>query len=283
MKLVTPRVNPIGMMGDQPLILPNHSGVSNSLELKNILDGYVPYTGAVTDVNLGNHFLKTSSYLYTGVAGNYTYLLNTSFQQVSSYGSLTINTGYNPSTGNLATFFLQAPSALTDGYIFDGKVNAVSFTGDGSGLTGLKGTASKMFTPANPAGVLNTTYKMQGLGAVAIPFIITPSLSGIVEFNISFLLSAGVTAGSTSVMQVSYGTGAAPANQAAATGTVIGTTAASLNSVSPQPQQPFSKHYIVTGLSVGTAYWFDVQLKANFSTYTALMTNIQATLKELPY
>jgi hypothetical protein len=61
-------------------------------------------------------------------------------------------------------------------------------------------------------------------------------------------------------LQLVYGTGTPPVNGAAMTGTPIGaqmryeaSTGGSL--------APFAKTVIITGLTLGTTYWFDVGLK----------------------
>lgn len=59
-KQVVHKVSPVGMMGDQPLILPNHSGIQKSPDA---LNKFVPYTGALNNVILGNKSLSTTSHI----------------------------------------------------------------------------------------------------------------------------------------------------------------------------------------------------------------------------
>jgi hypothetical protein len=63
-------------------------------------------------------------------------------------------------------------------------------------------------------------------------------------------------------VQVKYGTGSAPANGAAATGTNAGGPNSSFPSASGSAGStiPYVVGGIITGLTLGTAYWFDVAL-----------------------
>jgi hypothetical protein len=45
---------------------------------------------------------------------------------------------------------------------------------------------------------------------------------------------------------------------------------------------PFSKTYIITGLTAGTAYWIDLQLEAGTGG-TAIVRNLEYTARELQY
>lgn len=103
----------------------------------------------------------------------------------------------------------------------------------------------------NPTGTTSTTGVMAGLAGA-----ITPAKSGnIIIF--AWGAMANNTASRGAFAQIRYGTGAAPANGVALTGTYPGffafhdVAAANLT-------VPFCLMVIVTGLSVGTAYWLDL-------------------------
>jgi hypothetical protein len=126
---------------------------------------------------------------------------------------------------------------------------------------------------------------MFGLGST---IHITPTKSGKVRFTISFY-PQGVGPGLNSY-KISYGTGTAPINGVAATGTVVGGTYSG-GAVSAAPVDGgvsatpalIVRDVIVVSLTPLTAYWFDVQgAKATGST-SMTMSVIEATLEELPY
>lgn len=119
------------------------------------------------------------------------------------------------------------------------------------------GAASK--TTSNPTAITGTTLKMVGLNMA-----LTPSISGkvLVMFQGSYFNN---TAGAGTAVQISYGTGTAPTNAAALTGTQVGSVMRSANSNlagSTSTEFPFSLAWFVTGLTVNTAYWFDLASSA---------------------
>ena len=107
---------------------------------------------------------------------------------------------------------------------------------------------------AAPTGTASTTGVMMGLAGA-----ITPAHSGNVLLIVSGTLTNGTTSDGAS-LQIRYGTGAAPTNGAALTGTTVGNNIADNNPVTSKI--PFSVQAVVTGLTVGTAYWVDVGLAA---------------------
>ena len=75
-----------------------------------------------------------------------------------------------------------------------------------------------------------------------------------------------------------YGTGTAPANAAAITGTAIG--AVPVYSAAANNQRvPFNITVIITGLTLGTAYWLDLMLGA-VTGGTAVVKNLTVTAFE---
>src|SRR6185295_1321536 len=116
-------------------------------------------------------------------------------------------------------------------------------------------------TSASPTGTTGTA--MMGLGSTCT---LTPAYSTRI-----YLVFHGDCQNSSVAfvdVQARYGTGAAPANGAAATGTTLGglirynpTTAA--NAV------PFTVGGVITGLTPGTAYWFDICLAVTVGTGSA--------------
>jgi hypothetical protein len=136
------------------------------------------------------------------------------------------------------------------------------------------------FLPANPTNLTSNSYLMFGLGST---IKITPLRSGAVRFTIEFYPS-GIGTNGLNNLKICYGTGVAPANAAAATGTIIGVTrqGGSVIGISSTPSI-VSYDVIVTGLTIGTQYWFDVQ-GAKYSTNTSVgIASIEATLEEIAY
>lgn len=116
--------------------------------------------------------------------------------------------------------------------------------------------AATMSTPADPTGTTSTAaYVMMGLAGS-----ITPLQSTRVQVTISGQM-ANSTINDGVNIQLAYGTGAAPANAAAVTGTAVGAAQIATSLVAAQ-RSGFSISGIITGLTIGTAIWIDAQLKA---------------------
>lgn len=133
-------------------------------------------------------------------------------------------------------------------------------------------------SPANQTGNATSTLKMNGLGAAAAPCTITPQSSGRVLFTITGQLVQTTTADGVKVLLVE-GTGAAPANAAVAAGTVI-SAAQTWTALTGQLTSQFSIISTATGLSAGTAVWFDLQV-ADVTGGTASVTNVDCTAHEI--
>lgn len=118
---------------------------------------------------------------------------------------------------------------------------------------------------ASPANILQATVAsagaqtsaagvMAGLGVASGTF--TPRYDGVVNLTISGNVVFGTT-GATGKLQIWYGTGNAPANNAAAVGAACGPTQAPV-SLTGILTQGFSTNCIITGLNPGSPYWFDL-------------------------
>jgi len=123
--------------------------------------------------------------------------------------------------------------------------------GPGSAVPTLKTVAA----PVAPAST--SVYKMQGLAAT-----FTPMASGTARITVSgTITSSTVTAGDGINLQISYGTGSAPANAATLAGTQVGPIVTYKNPTTVTAADvavPFSVTAIATGLVAGTAYWVDL-------------------------
>jgi hypothetical protein len=129
----------------------------------------------------------------------------------------------------------------------------------------------------DPAAITGITPLMEGMGATAT---YTPEVSGdvIVVFSAFGVASA---ASDTMTYSPRYGTGAAPANAAALTGTAFGGA-----------EEPSERPVAAGGLPIavsdrlslvaGTAYWFDCAIAAGTAILTAQVTDATFTIFELP-
>lgn len=138
-------------------------------------------------------------------------------------------------------------------------------------------------TAAAPTGSADATGLMQGLGVTA--WTLTPQVTGRVLIVLSGSMGTAATA-ETCGITMYYGTGTAPANGAAITGTAIGTVLTFVTLTS-MLRSPFSVQAVITGLAVPsittdrktgtlTPVWFDVALKTSAGTATLTLLNLSA-------
>lgn len=83
----------IATFGEQPLNLPNYSGVKKFIDTHEVIDltPYVPYTGATTDVNLGSKTLTTTALATLGSITSNT--INTTSDGSGSVGNYYVRYG----------------------------------------------------------------------------------------------------------------------------------------------------------------------------------------------
>jgi hypothetical protein len=129
---------------------------------------------------------------------------------------------------------------------------------------------------AGPAGVAGGVFKMQGL-AIGL----TPKDSG----NAFFWLNGGMqntAANALCNIGIRYGTGTAPVNGAAVTGTTIGIDGIFNGHATAAGVFPVSVYHIVTGLTLGTTYWFDVAICGTAVPTTCTLFRIMYGAIEVP-
>lgn len=131
-------------------------------------------------------------------------------------------------------------------------------------------------SPVDPTGTTSTTGVMMGI-AVSI----TPKNSGTIMFIVTANIKNSVAADGF-VVKGRFGTGTAPNNGDADTGTVFGNTNGSVATrTTGAGDFLFVKTQgIVSGLIPGTAYWIDINLAA-ITGGTATANNINVTAFEL--
>jgi hypothetical protein len=131
-------------------------------------------------------------------------------------------------------------------------------------------------SPGDPTGTTDTTGVMMGLAGS-----VTPARSG----KVLIIIDGDITNGTASMggkIQIRYGTGTAPSNGAALTGTGVGGVCNWMNAGSNVNRGIFSVQYIVSGLSVSTAYWIDLSLaRTGATSSTTSIKNITITALEL--
>lgn len=134
-----------------------------------------------------------------------------------------------------------------------------------------------IFTPSNPNSTTSTTGVMMGLGST-ITF--TPVFSGnIVILGVG---DATVQTGSATVtITGKYGTGTAPVNGAAISGTTWGNQPQLIpSSANASLQVMWSILDKVTGLTLNTAYWIDVELTTSNASDAAAIGRMKWTVQE---
>ena len=131
---------------------------------------------------------------------------------------------------------------------------------------------------ASPAGIANTSGLMLGLSNLGAANIITPQVTGRVCITISGVVAQSTTADGA-FWHIRTGTGTAPSNGGALTGTQSGGQQ-SMTFLTGVLKVPFCLTTIVTGLTLGTAAWIDLVL-GTVTGGTATMTEVMVSAFEL--
>ena len=129
--------------------------------------------------------------------------------------------------------------------------------------------------PFNPASTTSTTLVMAGIGQT-----FTPSFTG--KVYVRFLgTSTTATASVICSVQGQYGTGGAPANGAAVTGTAFTQGTLALKPAIAGSTVPFEISDVITGLTPGTAYWFDLSLSTGNVADAASVASVICYVEEI--
>lgn len=207
---------------------------------------------------VGDWFLRTDTGDYYEKTGTSTWTLR---------GNLT---GPQGATGNTGSTGAGVPTGGTTGQSLI-KQSGTNYD------TAWKSFASLQTAQVNPAATSNTAGVMQGL---AVGNTVTPTATGKVLVTIAGQIS-NATASKASFCQMRYGTGTPPAGGSTTLGgTVVGAMAGLFGSAASQ-SAPFSLSAVVTGLTLATAYWFDLQLWTQ-SAGSAFLTAVTITATEIP-
>lgn len=131
------------------------------------------------------------------------------------------------------------------------------------------------FTPGNPTGTVSATAVMMGSGAT---IIFTPKQTGRVQIVCSLIAQNSLITGGVTVT-IYRGTGTAPVNGVAVTGTQTG-GGKTFTATANNGQSNIVLQAVPSGLTINTQYWFDFAVLAN-TTGTATITSISCILTEI--
>jgi hypothetical protein len=136
-------------------------------------------------------------------------------------------------------------------------------------------TSSSALVPTS-----TSSFVMGGMGAQ-----ITPARSGnVMAVLTGYLTTSAVTINEGIILQLAYGTGSAPAYQAAAAGTVFGKAVDYANAIAwttaADSKQPVTVQGLVTGLTIGTTIWVDFQMEG-ITAEDVSLNNAVLTLVEI--
>lgn len=244
------------------------SGTLNSSSTVNIGTSTGTFSASVGAGATTNGSTKTINIGTAGVSGSTT---NINFgsavagaTNTFTFGTKTFALAGNFSTTGTGAEVLAMPSAS----------NTYTFPLTTSTLLSTAGAVLQA-SPASPTNTSSASAVMMGLGSTCT---ITPTNS--TRINVQFYGTVyNSTLGDGSQMQVRYGTGAAPANGAAATGTTLGPNQTATSALASQ-FAPITNGGDITGLTPGTAYWLDVTLNT-VTGGTANLVNVGCTAHEI--
>jgi hypothetical protein len=197
------------------------------------------------------------------------------------------NTGATGSQGTQGPQGIQGPQGTTgaqgptgQGVPVGGALAAILRKKSATDFdTEWKPLASLQQTAVAPTPTVGVTAKMLGMGSTAQ---ITPTCSG--KLLVTITASAFWTTGGNffSLAGIRYGTGTPPTNGAASAGTPIGASMQTATQAAVPVTSPMTATVVVTGLTVGTAYWFDLVGQGSNAAAQLNITNCWFTITELP-
>lgn len=258
-------------MVDNPLTTPLISGTMPNSLTPNFLQGIRAWNVATGDTITMLSYLNGANIYGTSTLATLTIVLNPfpfdgqtlEFWFNRKVTALTVST----SDGALVGKYPNPGPGSHQKWIYNAAQNTWYC---GAGQRALN--AATQATPGNPTGA--TAGAMMGLAGA-----ITPVNTGRVAITVSGdCFNAGAIADGVTIA-IRTGTGTAPVNAAALTGTIRGTTINYVTATTAE-KAPFSLSALVTGLTVGTAVWIDLGV-ANITGGTATVENITIVAVEV--
>jgi hypothetical protein len=187
----------------------------------------------------------------------------------TSVTSGTNNNVLTSGTGTLANVTIASLLTAGNGITITGTTNAT--------ISQSFNSAVFQSTSALTGGGSLTGTKMEGFGGTCR---LTPLYSTRVEATFVMALNNSGVLGSMSG-QISAGTPASgsPSNGAAVTGTQYGFPVVISNQSVANDALPYTVTAIVTGLTAGTSYWFDIAMAAGAN--NVVVPSVSCTLREV--
>lgn len=182
----------------------------------------------------------------------------TGFVTTTAYGILTGGTTATGSFQNIGT----------------GTLGQMLISNGAAALPTWASATTYQVSPTNPTGTTSTTGVMMGLAGT-----FTPTRTG----TVIIVLSADAVNGTAVrgvTMQLRTGTGTAPTNGAAVTGTTRGNVASMTQSVATV-RIPLTVHATITGLTLNTAVWIDVSIFGTGGAGTSTISNVSISVIEI--
>lgn len=236
------------------------AGTGDMLKANNLSE-LANFATARTNLGLGSAALQANSF-FNQTANNLSDVANaaTAFSNIKQ-------TGTSAATGVLQLATNAQAITGTDTAL------AVTCAGVAAAIAAHAGAINtyqnQNLTPTSVG--ISSVFKMSGLAGS-----ITPGTSSTVLLVITGSVRP---VSNTYSMVIKYGTGAAPASNAAVTGTSVGSTMTAIASVSTITM-PFTLIGVATGLSLGTAYWIDIAGCSNDGSVDGL-ANVGITAVEI--
>lgn len=193
------------------------------------------------------------------------------FYTLSGVSGATLNAGadfgpdsVNPVTKQKTTTAGQAEcdaflKSLGGGvaYLVNGAVLTITPSAGNVFSSPVSGTAAGLATSTTSnVGTAVTTSAAFVMAGYGLTF--TPKKTGIV-LVLWYGGASNNTGGDGVILKLAYGTGAAPSGGVAAVGTQAGVNI-TITNAGANAVIPFSHVVLITGLTVGTTYWFDLQI-----------------------
>jgi hypothetical protein len=210
----------------------------------------------------------------------------------TALSAATVGTDYSGGTAALATGIVKSTTttgALTIAGAGDFPTLNQNTTGTAASIT--TPATTEQASPTNPTGTNNSTGLMMGLAVAFTPVKTDAKFKVIVSGNCTNDDTTTVASAVGGKMQIRYGTGAAPANAAALTGTAVGgliscarmaitTTGGEVTGVTTG-LHAFSLNAIVELSGAPVAQWVDISLAQIGGAGIASVSNLSVSIVEL--